>query len=222
MRCSTFSGRAASGLAVVVGLSLVLVGASSSAARAQAPVAPRPDLGSAPTQEDLGNLAWTSGPSGKDLPPGQATAKQGATVYANRCAMCHGQSGEGGTQAGGSFSPLVGRRLGGGTGTPTSTPTPGRVVTMTTTVPWATALFNAIAVEMPFFRPGTLTPEEVYGATAFILFKNGLIEEEEVMNRETLPKVQMPNRAAFPQSDEIYMDQKKRGCIETYGICRDK
>ena len=63
------------------------IGMGSVVARAQTPV--RPDLGSTPTQEDLGNLAWTSGPSGKDLPPGSATAKQGATVYANRCAMCH-------------------------------------------------------------------------------------------------------------------------------------
>ena len=196
------------------------IGMGSVVARAQTPV--RPDLGSTPTQEDLGNLAWTSGPSGKDLPPGSATAKQGATVYANRCAMCHGQNAEGGTQPGGSFSPLVGRRLGGGTGTPVYTPLPGRIATMATTVPWATALFDSIAVEMPFYRPGTLTPDEVYGATAFVLFKNGIIKEDEVMDRNTLPKVQMPNRHAFPASDELYMDQKKRGCIQTYGICRDR
>ncbi len=201
-----------------VAVMAVSVSVGSVAALAQT----RPDLGSTPTQEDLGNLAWTSGPSGKDLPPGKGTAKQGATVYATKCAMCHGRDAEGGTQPGGSFSPLVGRRLGGGNSVPRFAPPAGTITTLAYTVPWAPALFSSIAVEMPFFRTGTLTPEEVYGLTAFILFKNGIVKEEEVMDRETLPKVQMPNRNAIPASDEIYMDQKKRGCIQTYGLCRDK
>jgi cytochrome c len=82
-----------------------------------------------------------------------------------------------------------------------------------------TVLFNTIAVEMPMFRPGTLNPNQVYALTAFILFKNGIIKEEEAMNQETLPKVQMPNRNSFPASDDVYMDMKKRGCYKTYGVC---
>jgi hypothetical protein len=72
------------------------------------------------------------------------------------------------------------------------------------------------------FNPGTLKADEVYGITALVLFKNGLIKEDDVMDRETLPKVQMPNRNAFPASDEIYMDMKKRGCWKTFGDCRDQ
>ena len=179
-------------------------------------------MGTTPTQEDLGNLAWTSGPSGKDLPPGKGTAKQGAPIYMVKCAMCHGRDGEGVNGASGAFSPIFGRRLGGGNGVPLYNRPAGLITTMAYTAPWATAIFNSIAVEMPFFRPGTLTPDEVYALTAFTLFKNGIIKEDEVMDRETLPKVQMPNRNAFPATDDIYMDMKKRGCIETYGNCRDR
>jgi cytochrome c len=91
---------------------------------------------------------------------------------------------------------------------------PGRITTMAYFVPWSTAIFNTIAVEMPFFRPGTLKPDEVYSLTAFVLFKNGLIKEDEVMDRETLPNVKMPNLKGFipdaSNTDEI-LDLKKRG-----------
>jgi len=101
-------------------------------------------------------------------------------------------------------------------------PPAGRITTMAYYVPWPEPIFNTIAVEMPFLRPGTLTADEAYALTAFVLFKNGLIKRDDVMDRETLPKIQMPNRNGFPASDDIYMDMKKRGCIETYGICRDR
>ena len=78
------------------------------------------------------------------------------------------------------------------------------------------------SVEMPFYRPGTLTADEVYKLTAFILAKNNIIKEDEVMDRETLPKVKMPNRDRAPGlNDEIYMDMNKRGCFKTFGECRD-
>ena len=182
---------------------------------------PYGSVGSPPTKEDLGNVAWTAGPSGKDLPSGSGTAKQGTQIYLVKCSMCHGRDGEGVRWAPMALSPLYGPRLAGGNGVPTYNRPPGRVTTMAYTVPWATAIFDTIAVEMPFFRAGTLTPDEVYSLTAFVLFKNNLIKEDEVMDRETLPKVQMPNRNAYPASDEVYMDMKKRGCYEKYGICRD-
>ena len=179
-------------------------------------------IGTPPTDEDRGNLAWTSGPSGKDLPPGKGTAKQGTSIYMNKCVMCHGKDAEGVRWSPGSFSPIAGVRLGGGNTTPRFTLAPGQITTMAYAVPWATPIFNAIAVEMPFLRPGTLTADEVYALTAFVLFKNGIVKEDEVMDSQTLPKIQMPNHNSFPASDEIYMDMKKRGCIQTYGICRDK
>ncbi len=186
---------------------------------AQSPASLYSGVGSAPTAEDTGNLAWTSGPAGKDLPPGSGTAKQGAPLFAGRCSVCHGQDAEGVNWDPGTFSPIHGLRLGGGNGVPTYKRQPGQIVTLAYAAPMPTVLFNTIAVEMPMFRPGTLNPNQVYALTAFILFKNGIIKEEEAMNQETLPKVQMPNRNSFPASDDVYMDMKKRGCYKTYGVC---
>jgi len=200
----------------------LLAGVGCVAALAQ--TSPYSGIGRSPTREDMGPLANASGPSGKDLPPGKGTAKQGAPIFMVKCSMCHGRDAEGVRAPSGSFSPLEGLRLGGGNAVPMWDPprdpnAPPRITTMAWYSPWVTSLWNTIAVEMPFFRAGTLTPDEVYSLTAFVLFKNGIIKEDEVMDRETLPKVKMPNRNAFPASDEVYMDMKKRGCIKTYGEC---
>jgi len=73
---------------------------------------------------------------------------------------------------------------------------------------------------MPFFRAGTLTPDEVYALTAYVLFKNDVIGEDEVMDRETLPKVEMPNRGAFvPYNVDDVLDIEKRGCRLPIGYC---
>ena len=66
---------------------------------ALAQTSPYSGMGTTPTPEDLGALAWTAGPSGKDLPPGKGTAKQGALIYMVKCAMCHGRDAEGGQGA---------------------------------------------------------------------------------------------------------------------------
>jgi len=176
-------------------------------------------LGATPTKEDMGNLALASGFKGRDLPQGNGTAKQGAEIYAGRCAMCHGADGEGVHWEPMTFSPIHGPRLAGGNGVPTFVRPPGRIITLAYSAPSPMVIFDTIAVEMPMFRPGTLSPTQVYALTAFILFKNGIIKEDEVMNNETLPKVQMPNGKAFPASDDIYMDMQKRGCYKTNGVC---
>ena len=205
----------------VAGMALA---ASVGCVAALAQTSPYSGVGTAPTPEDLGALAWTAGPSGKDLPPGKGTAKQGALIYMVKCAMCHGRDGEGVRWAPGALSPISGPRLGGGNSVPLyfSNRPAGRITTMAYSVPFTAAIFNTIAVEMPLFRAGTLTSDEVYNLTAYMLFKNGLIQEDEVMDRDTLPKVPMPNRNAFPATDDIYMDMQKRGCIKTYGMCRDR
>jgi len=180
-------------------------------------------VGTPATEADIGNYGFTSGPSGKGLPPGKGTAKEGVPIYMGKCAMCHGADLKGvhGTPA--AFSPLMGRPLAGANSVPHYKMPPGSRTNFFYTMGSATAVFNVIAVEMPFYRPGTLTADEVYKITAFLLFKNGLIEEDEVMDRETLPKVKMPNRNNAPGlNDEIYMDMKKRGCYKTYGECRDR
>jgi len=180
---------------------------------------PQIGFGSTPTPEDMGTMAWASGASGKDLPPGSGTAKQGAQIFKVKCEFCHGRDAEGVHWKPGEFSPYHGVRLGGGNAVPVFNRAPGQITTMAWLVPWATPIFNVIAVEMPLFKAGSLKPDEVYALTAFILFKNGIIKEDDVMDRETLPNVQMPNRKAFPATDQAYLDMKKRGCYKTYGVC---
>jgi mono/diheme cytochrome c family protein len=203
----------------IVAVTVLTFGFACATALAQTGTSPYAGMGTNPTKEDLGNLAWTSGPAGKDLPPGSGTAKQGAPTYMGKCSMCHGPDGQGVHWIPGAFSPIGGSRLGGGNGVPAFIRPPGRVTTIAYTAPFPEVIFNTIAVEMPMFRAETLTPDETYALTAFILFKNGIIKEDEVMNRETLPKVQMPNHNAFPASDDVYLDMQKRGCYKTYGVC---
>ena len=176
-------------------------------------------LGTAPTQEDMGNLAWAAGFMGKDLPPGSGTAKQGGPLYLGRCSMCHGQDAEGVHWDPMVFSPLHGPRLGGGSGVQVYKSPEGQISTIAYTAPSPMVIFDTIAVEMPMFRAGTLNANQVYALTAFILFKNGIIKEDETMNSETLANVKMPNSKSFPASDDVYMDMKKRGCYKTYGVC---
>jgi mono/diheme cytochrome c family protein len=180
---------------------------------------PYSGMGTVPTKEDMGNLAFAAGFKGKDLPEGSGTAKLGADIFAGRCSMCHGPNAEGVHWDPMAFSPLHGPRLGGGNGVPIFNRPPGRITTLAYSAPSPMVIFDAIAVEMPMFKAGTLKPDQVYSLTAFILFKNGIIKEDDVMNRETLPNVQMPNRNTFPASDDVYMDMSKRGCYQNYGVC---
>ena len=205
----------------VAGLALAIVGV---AALAQTPQFS--GIGRAPSQEELGYLNKASGPSGKDLPAGKGTAKQGAAIFAVKCAMCHGKDGEGLNGEPGSQTFFKAARLSGGNAAPKwqSGPrnpnAPPEITTGAYYFAYPTVIWNAIAVYMPQFRPGSLPPDEVYALTAFVLFKNNIIKEDEVMDRETLPKVKMPNRDAFvPGKLEDLPDWDKRGCSKPYGVC---
>ena len=176
-------------------------------------------IGTTPTKADMGNLAWTAGPSGKDLPPGSGTARQGRPLFLGHCSMCHGADAQGVHWIPEALSPIGGPRLGGGNGLPLYKRPPGRVTTIAWIAPFPEVIFNTIAVEMPMFHAGTLTADQVYALTAFILFKNGIVKEDQVMNRETLSKVKMPNRNSFPSTDAPFLNMDKRGCYKTYGDC---
>lgn len=130
--------------------------------------------------------AWdiTIGPEGQELPPGSGTAKEGAQVYEVRCKECHGESAVGGDQAA-----LVGKLEDLKKAPP--------IKTVGSYWPYATTLFDYTRRAMPFEEPGTLTADQVYAVTAYILHLNGLVAEDEAMDRESLPKVQMPNQDGF-------------------------
>ena len=141
-------------------------------------------VGRPATEEDI--RAWNIdvAPDGEGLPPGQGTVKQGAQVFATKCAACHGATGTEGPKD----------RLVGGQGT-LATPKPIR--TIGSYWPYATTLYDYINRAMPFNAPQSLTPDETYSVIAWLLFQNQIIGENAVIDAQTLPKVEMPNRHGF-------------------------
>src|SRR5204863_2513173 len=123
-------------------------------------------------------------PSGAGLPPGSATAKQGLAVYTARCQACHGPAGVG----------KPADALIGGIG---SLATAKPVRTVGSFWPYATTLFDYTRRAMPLQNPKSLTDDEVYAVSAYILSLNGIIADNVQMNAQTLPQVKMPNRDGF-------------------------
>lgn len=152
---------------------VVLVTASG-VARAEGP-----GLGQPLTPEEVPAFATYVMPDGRGLPPGSGTAAAGAEIYAARCAACHGETG-----VEGPVMPPVG---------------PNEVWAKPAGRHWphATTLFDYIRRAMPFDAPKSLSDDEVYALAAFILSRNGVIAEDEVIDAETLPAVEMPNRDNF-------------------------
>jgi cytochrome c len=159
------------------------------------------NVGRTPTAQEIQAMDIAIGTDGKELPPGSGTAKKGAELFANKCAVCHGENQQGSPQA---------PALVGGKGTLTSL---HPMMTAGSYWPFATTIFDYIRRAMPRFQEGTLKVDEVYSLTAFILYRNDIVKEDDVIDATTLPKIKMPNRDGFiPQNlDEIH-DWKKRGC----------
>ena len=143
-----------------------------------------PRLGTAVAVEDAARASFNVFPDGRGLPPGQGNAAQGAALYRQHCAVCHGAAGRGATA----------EELAGGT-EPLTARSPDKTIGLYW--PYATTLFDLTRRSMPMFAPGSLTPDEVYALTAYLLFENGVIGERDEMNPTTLPRVRMPNRNGF-------------------------
>jgi S-disulfanyl-L-cysteine oxidoreductase SoxD len=179
---------------------------------ANAVLAQTPDyknVGRTPTKEEIQAWDIAIGPDGKGLPAGQGTAKDGAPIFAAKCAVCHGAEGQGGA---------IGPRVVGGKADTETLTTVRPVRTVGGYWPYATTVWDYINRAMPRSQSGTLTPNEVYGLTAFILAKSNIIKEDDVLDAKTLPKVEMPNRNGFvPAKFADIPDEKKRGCKQ--GVC---
>jgi len=147
-----------------------------------------PRLG-APVKPEV-SKAWatTVFPDGRGLPAGSGTAAQGKVVYAARCVGCHGPEGRGETA-----EELVGREL------PLTDPDTAQ--TIGSYWPYATTLFDYTRRAMPMDKPGSLTADEVYAVSAYLLHLNGVIGPDDEMNGVTLPQVRMPNRGGFVPVD---------------------
>jgi mono/diheme cytochrome c family protein len=146
------------------------------------------DLGWPATQAQIN--AWNDdvSPQGDNLPPGNGSVAQGEKIYATQCASCHGDKGQGGP-----MDKLVGGVGSLGTKTP--------VKTVGSYWPYATTLFDYVRRAMPFSAPGTLSNDQVYAVSAYILYMNGIVPENAVMNAKSLAAVKMPNRGNFLQKD---------------------
>jgi len=145
-----------------------------------------PNLGIPVSQADM--AAWDINvlPDGTGLPPGSGTAAQGSSIYEVKCAVCHGPNGAGGMPQ--ASTPTSSGQLVGGAPVERM----GDNKTIHNYWPYATTLFDFIRRAMPFGQPRSLTDDEVYALVAYILALNELIDEDDVMNAETLPPVQMP------------------------------
>ena len=143
-----------------------------------------PGLGVAATPEQVEAWALTVLPDGTGLPAGSGTAREGAEIYAAKCLACHGAEG-----AGGPNDQLVGGR--------DTLATAAPVRTIGSYWPHATTVFDYIRRAMPFAQPQSLTADETYALTAYLLALNGVIDEDDVLDAGTLPRVRMPNRDNF-------------------------
>jgi len=127
-------------------------------------------------------------PDGRGLPKGSGTVMQGEKVYAAQCVACHGANLEGG----------IGDRLIGGRGSLAVKQGGGAPVkTVESYWPYATTLFDYIKRAMPFTMPGSMSNDDVYAVTAYILSKASIVPTDAIMDAETLPKVVMPNHDGF-------------------------
>jgi cytochrome c len=173
---------------------------------AQAQLPDYKSIGRTPGAEEVKEWDISVGPSGKELPPGSGTANAGAQLYAQKCAACHGANLEGRRGEGGRVPALMG-----GQGTLT---TPHIRRTIGSYWPYATTLYDFINRAMPPNEPMQFKPDEVYSLTAFLLFKNGIIRENDVIDAKSLPEVRMPNRDNFVPHDPVW----DKNAVRPYGV----
>jgi len=141
-------------------------------------------LGRPATDQEIQEWNIDVAPTGEGLPLGHGTVKKGAEIFALRCASCHGPTGKEGPM----------QRLVGGAGTLGSE---NPVKTIGSYWPYATTVYDYIHRAMPFPAPQSLSPEEVYSVVAWLLYQNGIIAGDTVLDAQSLPSIIMPNRKGF-------------------------
>jgi S-disulfanyl-L-cysteine oxidoreductase SoxD len=160
----------------------------------------KPHYGKPISEADL--AAWnidirTS--DGKGLPSGKGSVAEGKDLYAQQCVACHGENAKGG--------PMYGTMVGGIGSFTTNT----RVLTPGSMYPYAPILFDYIRRTMPMTAPQSLTNDQVYALSAYILNLNGLVQDNAIMDADSLTKVAMPNRNNFIVDDRP--DTKAKRCM---------
>lgn len=148
-------------------------------------LAQAPQFGEPIAAADIAPWDISIGPDGIGLPSGRGTARQGEAVYASKCQTCHGDKGVGGPND----------VLAGGIGSLA----PGKVPVKTVGSywPYATTLIDYVRRAMPFPESKSLTNDELYAVSAYILNLNGIVGADDVLDANSLPEVKMPNRDGF-------------------------
>jgi len=164
------------------------------------PLPARFGVGRAATEGDISALDIDIMPDGTGLPQGRGTAADGAKIYGSSCIACHGVDLQG--------TPLGDRLV----PAPDALGFPDGDVPISTRAignywPYATTVFDYVRRAMPSDRPGSLSDDEVYAVTAYLLWKNGIIDETAVMSAETLFPIQMPARGRFVVDDRLGSDR---------------
>ncbi|HEY8193573.1 MAG TPA: cytochrome c [Hyphomicrobium sp.] len=155
------------------------------------PAPSAPHLGTPMSKDDVAKWDLTIFPDGRGLPPGRGTAREGQAIYSQKCATCHGDKGQGATAEDLVSGPK-----------PPSGDDPSKAIG--SYWPYATTIFDFIRHSMPPAAPGSLSSDQVYALTAYLLAANKIIGEGDEMNAQSLPKIKMPNRDGF-----IPIDAKK-------------
>ena len=158
----------------------ILATLSAGVARAGEPYG----LGQPATSQQIAGWDIDVSPNGAGLPPGSGDAQQGEAIFAAKCAACHGAHGEG--------KPMD--RLVGGIGT-LRDKKPEK--TVGSFWPYATTLFDYVRRAMPLNAPQSLTPDEVYAVSAYVLFLNAIVPQDTTLDADNLAKIKMPNRDGF-------------------------
>ena len=151
-------------------------------------------LGVAASPDEIREVAITVMPDGRGLPAGEGSVAEGEALYADACSSCHGEAGQDGP-----YGSLAGE--------PRHSPEEFAANrALKTTIgnywPYATSVFDYIRRAMPFDRPGSLTNDEVYAATAYLLHLEGILEASEVLDRERILEVKMPAQSFFVPADQ--------------------
>jgi cytochrome c len=165
------------------------IGSGTTLAQAQQGYGGPYDFGTTPSAGEIAAIDIDAMPDGRGLPSGSGTYQKGREVFMAQCASCHGEDLQGIPEVGIGGDRLIGGRGSLASGSPAKT--------IESYWPHATTVFDYVKRAMPFHAPGSLSDDEVYAVTAFILGEAGIIGRDEVINAETLPQVQMPNRDGF-------------------------